>query len=132
MAAVLALPFAEASPWPDMLWELRAAGYTLVALTPEASAEPLPAVAASLGRARVALLLGSEGEGLSPAALAAVDRRVRIPMAPGARLAQRRHRRRGGTVCSDFGCQVLVQVLSARCVRASAAGREPRSARCSA
>ena len=82
MAAVLALPFAEASPWPDMLWELRAAGYTLVALTPEASAEPLPAVAASLGHARVALLLGSEGEGLSPAALAAVDRRVRIPMAP--------------------------------------------------
>ena len=63
--------------------ELRAAGYTLVALTPEASAEPLPAVAASLGHARVALLLGSEGEGLSPAALAAVDRRVRIPMAPG-------------------------------------------------
>ena len=82
MAAVLALPFAEASPWPDMLSELRAAGYTLVALTPEASAEPLPAVAASLGHARVALLLGSEGEGLSPAALAAVDRRVRIPMAP--------------------------------------------------
>ena len=82
MAAVLALPFAEASPWPDMLVELRATGYTLVALTPEASAEPLPVVAASLGRTRVALLLGSEGEGLSPAALAAVDRRVRIPMAP--------------------------------------------------
>ena len=82
MAAVLALPFAEASPWPEMLHDLRAAGYTLVALTPDADAEALPDAAASLGRSRVALLLGSEGEGLSPAALAAVDRRVRIPMAP--------------------------------------------------
>ena len=29
------------------------------------------------------LLLGSEGEGLSPGALAAADKRVRIPMAEG-------------------------------------------------
>ena len=62
MAAVLVLPFAEASPWPEMLGDLHAAGYTLVALTPEASAEPLPAVASSLAHARVALLLESEGE----------------------------------------------------------------------
>ena len=82
MAAVLALPFADASPWPGMLGELREAGYTLVALTPDEHAEPLPDAAASLGRSRVALLLGSEGEGLSHDALAAVDRRVRIPMAP--------------------------------------------------
>jgi tRNA G18 (ribose-2'-O)-methylase SpoU len=33
--------------------------------------------------ARVALVLGAEGPGLSEAALATVDRRVRIPMAPG-------------------------------------------------
>ena len=32
---------------------------------------------------RVALLVGAEGPGLTDAALAAVDRRVRIPMAPG-------------------------------------------------
>ena len=32
---------------------------------------------------RLALLLGAEGTGLSAAALAAVDRQVRIPMAPG-------------------------------------------------
>ena len=43
---------------------------------------------------RLALLVGAEGAGLSAAALAAVDRRVRIPMAPGRRLGERRHRRR--------------------------------------
>jgi tRNA G18 (ribose-2'-O)-methylase SpoU len=32
---------------------------------------------------RVALLLGSEGHGLSGRWLAAADRRVRVPMAPG-------------------------------------------------
>ena len=32
---------------------------------------------------RVATIVGAEGPGLSPAALAAADRRVRIPMADG-------------------------------------------------
>jgi len=80
MAAVLALPFAEATPWPGMLDQLRAAGFTIVALTPEASAEPLPSAAVSLSSERLALVAGTEGDGLSPAALAAADRRVRIPM----------------------------------------------------
>jgi tRNA G18 (ribose-2'-O)-methylase SpoU len=34
-------------------------------------------------RARVAVLVGAEGEGLSGAALERADVRVRIPMAPG-------------------------------------------------
>jgi tRNA G18 (ribose-2'-O)-methylase SpoU len=82
MAAVLSLPFAEAMPWPATLRELRTAGYTIVALTPDLSAEPLPRVARSLGDAPIVLLLGSEGDGLSPAALAETDRRVRIPIEP--------------------------------------------------
>jgi tRNA G18 (ribose-2'-O)-methylase SpoU len=80
MAAVLALPFAEATPWPGMLDELRAAGFTIVALTPQASAEPLRSAAVSLSSERLALVAGTEGDGLSPAALSAADRRVRIPM----------------------------------------------------
>jgi tRNA G18 (ribose-2'-O)-methylase SpoU len=82
MAAVLALPFAEATPWPAMLGELRAAGLTIVALTPETSAEPLPEAAATLRTSALVLIAGTEGDGLSPAALAAADRRVRIPMQP--------------------------------------------------
>jgi tRNA G18 (ribose-2'-O)-methylase SpoU len=35
------------------------------------------------GDGRVALLLGAEGDGLSPGALAAAGRRVRIPMRAG-------------------------------------------------
>ena len=42
----------------------------------------LPEVAADASR-RVALLLGAEGAGLSPEALAAADERVRIPIAAG-------------------------------------------------
>ena len=41
-----------------------------------------PTVAAA-GHERLALLLGTEGAGLSPAVLAEADVRVRIPLAPG-------------------------------------------------
>lgn len=79
---VLRIPFARADPWPAALDELRAAGFTTVALTPAAEAEPLGQLVADAPE-RVALVLGAEGPGLSAAALTAVDRRVRIPMSPG-------------------------------------------------
>jgi tRNA G18 (ribose-2'-O)-methylase SpoU len=78
---VLRVPFARAEAWPQALEVLRTAGWTVAALTP-AGDEPLAALAAE-GPPQVALLVGAEGPGLSPAALAAADRRVRIPMAPG-------------------------------------------------
>jgi len=82
MGHVLRVPFAElAGPWPASLAGLRAAGFTVAALTPSPDAVPLGA--AGMARRRVALLLGAEGPGLSTAALAAADVRVRIPMAPG-------------------------------------------------
>ena len=59
---------------------VRQAGYTVVALTPDPSADPIETIA---GLPRVALVVGAEGPGLEPATLAAADRRVRIPMAPG-------------------------------------------------
>ena len=80
MGHVLSVPWARLDPWPDGLAGLRAAGFTVVALTPGPDAEPLEGPDPG---ERVALLLGAEGPGLSPAALAAADRRRRIPMAPG-------------------------------------------------
>jgi tRNA G18 (ribose-2'-O)-methylase SpoU len=84
IGATLRVPFASAEPWPEALGELAGAGFTIAALTPAAGADLLEDVAADLrARRRVALMLGAEGEGLSPAALEWADLRVRIPMAPG-------------------------------------------------
>jgi tRNA G18 (ribose-2'-O)-methylase SpoU len=82
MGELLHLPWTRAPHWPAALGELKAAGFTLIALTPAAGAERLGAVAATCGP-RVALLLGGEGPGLSAGALAAADRRARIPIRPG-------------------------------------------------
>lgn len=82
MGHVLRVPFAELpGPWPGALDVLREAGFTVAALTPSPDAVPIGA--AGLAGARVALLLGAEGPGLSAAALAAADVAVRIPMASG-------------------------------------------------
>lgn len=81
---VLTVPFARVRDggWPAALDELRALGFTTLALTPAEDAEPLGAVVAEAPE-RFALVLGAEGPGLSEGALAATDRRVRIPMASG-------------------------------------------------
>jgi tRNA G18 (ribose-2'-O)-methylase SpoU len=86
MGHVLRVPFAVLSdrlpgPWPDALDLLRDGGRRVVALTPRPAATPLRE--AGLAGARVALLLGAEGPGLSEEALAAADEWVRIPMASG-------------------------------------------------
>jgi tRNA G18 (ribose-2'-O)-methylase SpoU len=79
MGHVLRVPFAVLpDPWPASLRIL--AAFDVLAMTPDARAVPLRQVAAP---PRWAVLLGAEGPGLSPAALAAADRPVRIPMAPG-------------------------------------------------
>ncbi|MHA6792432.1 TrmH family RNA methyltransferase [Pseudonocardia bannensis] len=82
MGHVLRVPFATLpGDWPGSLDLLRDAGLRVAALTPAADAESISA--AGLSGCRVALLLGAEGPGLTPEALAAADRRVRIPMATG-------------------------------------------------
>jgi len=76
--AALALPFARLPDWPRDLKRLRDAGYTLIALTPRPEAQDITTPPPP---ARVALMVGTEGRGLSDDALTAADLRVRIPMA---------------------------------------------------
>jgi tRNA G18 (ribose-2'-O)-methylase SpoU len=80
----LTTPFTWLPEWPSALARVRAAGFTLVALTPRRGAVDI-ADLVGVGRApaRVALLVGNEGDGLSPAARAAADVEVAIAMAPG-------------------------------------------------
>ncbi|MEV5596286.1 RNA methyltransferase [Streptomyces sp. NPDC052496] len=80
MGAVFAVPYARLESWPRDLETVRAAGFPLLALTPDAEAVPLDEVAPHR-MDRAALMLGAEGDGLSPKALRAADTWVRIPMA---------------------------------------------------
>ena len=82
MGEALSLPQARTEALPAGLAPLRAAGFTLVAMTPDAGAVDIAEVAAA-GHERLALLLGTEGAGLSPAVLAEADVRARIPLAGG-------------------------------------------------
>ena len=77
---VLRVPFSRLSPWPAALADLTESGFPVVALDPHAG-QTLDSVAAG---PRLALMVGSEGSGLSGAALAHATHRVRIPMANGA------------------------------------------------
>jgi len=79
MGEVLTLPVARAAPdaWPEVLAEVRAAGFEVWAMTPDASAEDLWTTEVP---DRVAVLLGAEGPGLTRSALGAADRQIRIPI----------------------------------------------------
>jgi tRNA G18 (ribose-2'-O)-methylase SpoU len=81
MGAVFAIPYARMSDWRAGLAEIRAAGFTLLALTPDQSAVPLDRVPMA---GRVGLLLGTEGDGLSSRWLSEADQAVCIPMSAGA------------------------------------------------
>ena len=80
MGHVLRTPITRAVAWPEAIADLRALGFEVLALTPSTGAEDVRTLRPARRRA---LLLGAEGPGLSPAALAAADRRIRIAMAPG-------------------------------------------------
>ena len=79
MGHVLAVPWTRLDPWPEALEQVASAGFSVVAFTPDADAEPLTDWSPGPGE-RVAVLLGAEGPGLSPAAVAAAGRRLTIPM----------------------------------------------------
>ena len=79
MGATVRVPFARIDDWPDGLADVRATGFTLVALSPHQAAVTLDEFVESNRPARLALLIGTEGAGLSHGALSASDRSVRIP-----------------------------------------------------
>ncbi len=80
MGHALHVPFAIAPHWPDALQQVRAAGYTIVAMCTDEQEIRIDQVAPV---DRPAILMGTEGAGLSKASRELADLRVRIPMAPG-------------------------------------------------
>lgn len=82
MGHVLQVPFTRAEVWPAAVGELQRLGFEVLALTPTATAGDARVIRPDPEVAR-AVMVGAEGPGLSDAALAAADRRVRIRMAPG-------------------------------------------------
>ncbi|WP_406306045.1 RNA methyltransferase [Streptomyces sp. NBC_00879] len=82
MGATFTLPYARLEDWPGGLDTVREAGYNILAMTPDEKATPLDEL--DPGRfERCAIMLGSEGHGLSTYALRAADEWARIPMAAG-------------------------------------------------
>ncbi|WP_193605462.1 TrmH family RNA methyltransferase [Nocardioides dongkuii] len=81
MGAVFTMPWTRLPDWYDALPSLSAAGFTTVALTLADDATEIEHAVAGLDK--VALVLGSEGHGLSARWEQAADRRAIIPMAAG-------------------------------------------------
>lgn len=81
MGAVFSLPWARMTDWYEGLDVLRTAGFHVVALTPADDAADLES--AVRGHDKVALVLGSEGPGLSRRWMTTADVRAQIRMAEG-------------------------------------------------
>jgi tRNA G18 (ribose-2'-O)-methylase SpoU len=82
MGTVFQVPWTRAEPWPGVLGALRNRGFVIAGLALAPEAESLDTFSASPPE-RIALVLGSEGDGLSRQALESVDRVVRVPMSGG-------------------------------------------------
>ena len=82
MGTVFQVPWTRLAPWPQGLAALREKGFVVAALALSADAVALDEFVADLPD-RVALVLGTEGDGLSSRAVAAADVVVTIPMAGG-------------------------------------------------
>ncbi|WP_182113727.1 MULTISPECIES: RNA methyltransferase [unclassified Actinotalea] len=80
MGTVFQVPWTRLESWPGGLDDLRADGFTVAALALAEDAVTLDALAAEPPD-RLAMVLGTEGDGLSRAAVSAADVVVRIPMA---------------------------------------------------
>jgi tRNA G18 (ribose-2'-O)-methylase SpoU len=82
MGTVLQVPWTRVGEWPSVRELLTTSGFHLAALALADGAVDLREFAPSAPE-RVALVLGTEGEGLTPDALEAADTVVTIPMAHG-------------------------------------------------
>lgn len=77
MGEIFHLPIVRATTWPDALTTIGAAGFETWALTPDPTAASLFALPVP---AKLALLAGAEGPGLTAPARSAAHHQVRIPM----------------------------------------------------
>lgn len=82
MGTVFQVPWTRIDPWPGSVDALRALGFTTVALALSEHSVTLDELAADPPE-RLALVLGTEGDGLTTRTLSAVDHTVRIPMRGG-------------------------------------------------
>lgn len=83
MGHALLVPYARVTDWPADLVALKERGFRLLAMTPNREACALPEAMAAVHDERLAVLVGAEGPGLTPAILRLSDVRVRIPMSRG-------------------------------------------------
>lgn len=81
MGAVFTMPWTRLPDWYGALEDLSARGFTTVALTLADDAQPIEQAVAGVDR--LALVLGSEGPGISDRWQSTADRRAIIPMAAG-------------------------------------------------
>lgn len=82
MGTVFQVPWTRVDPWPAGVGAIRAAGFVVAALALTDEAVPLD-VLATRAPQRLAVVLGTEGDGLRRPTVAAADLAVRIPMAAG-------------------------------------------------
>jgi tRNA G18 (ribose-2'-O)-methylase SpoU len=82
MGTVFQVPWARIDPWPASVTALQAAGFTVAALALSEDAVSLDELAAAPPE-RLALVLGTEGDGLRSATVSSADLVVRIPMSAG-------------------------------------------------
>ena len=82
MGTVLQVPWTRVGDWTETRELLVASGFHIAALALTPDAVSLKDFAATAPE-RVALVLGAEGDGLTPEAIAAADTVVQIPMAHG-------------------------------------------------
>ena len=82
MGTVLQVPWTRVGDWPSTRALLTASGFHIAALALTADAVRLRDFAASAPE-RLAIVLGAEGDGLTPEAIGAADTVIRIPMAHG-------------------------------------------------
>lgn len=82
MGTVFQVPWTRIEPWPEGIEALREAGFTVAALALSEDSVGLDVLAADPPD-RLALVLGTEGDGLARRTLGRVDVTVTIPMAGG-------------------------------------------------
>ena len=82
MGTIFQVPWTRLEAWPAGIQLLQEAGFVVAALALTDDALSVDDVAAAAPE-RLALVLGTEGHGLTASAIAACDMTVKIPMAPG-------------------------------------------------